>query len=77
MAFVRSFAHTNSGHGGGTHFVMTGYDNKKVDNGGLPTRPAFGSILSRVRGPNHARTGMPASSERGGCGFTNGRRAGV
>lgn len=26
MAFVRSFAHTNSGHGGGTHYVMTGYD---------------------------------------------------
>src|SRR5712671_5480665 len=28
MAFVRSFAHTNSGHGGGTHWVMTGYDNR-------------------------------------------------
>src|SRR5690349_24027818 len=26
MAFVRSFAHTNSGHGGGTHWVMTGYN---------------------------------------------------
>src|SRR5262245_23234030 len=26
MAFVRSFAHRNSGHGGGTHWVMTGYD---------------------------------------------------
>src|SRR5262249_21576607 len=25
MAFVRSFAHSNSGHGGGTHWVMTGY----------------------------------------------------
>src|SRR5262245_50501748 len=24
MTFVRSFAHTNSGHGGGTHWVMTG-----------------------------------------------------
>src|SRR6476659_8231509 len=23
MAFVRSFAHQNSGHGGGTHWVMT------------------------------------------------------
>ena len=28
MVFVRSFSHTNSGHGGGTHFVMTGYDNR-------------------------------------------------
>jgi uncharacterized protein (DUF1501 family) len=59
MAFVRSFAHTNSGHGGGTHFVMTGYDNRQIDNGGLPSRPSLGSILSRVRGASHAVTGMP------------------
>ncbi|HVX60349.1 MAG TPA: DUF1501 domain-containing protein [Pirellulales bacterium] len=59
MAFVRSFAHTNSGHGGGTHFVMTGYDNRMIDNGGLPTRPSIGSIVSRVRGANHHVTGMP------------------
>ena len=43
MAFVRSFAHTNSGHGGGTHFVMTGYDNRLADNGGLATRPSMAS----------------------------------
>jgi hypothetical protein len=60
MALVRSFAHTNSGHGGGTHFVMTGYDNRVIDNGGLPTRPSLGSILSRARGTNHPRTGMPS-----------------
>ena len=59
MAFVRSFAHTNSGHGGGTHYVMTGYDNRAVDNGGLPTRPSLGSILSRTRGSNNLNTGMP------------------
>jgi hypothetical protein len=59
MALVRSFAHTNSGHGGGTHYVMTGYDNRAVDNGGLPNRPSIGSILSRVRGPNNPTTGMP------------------
>ncbi|MBW3598778.1 MAG: DUF1501 domain-containing protein [Planctomycetes bacterium] len=59
LAIVRSFAHTNSGHGGGTHFVMTGYDNRAVDNGGLPTRPSVGSILSRVRGPNNLDTGIP------------------
>ena len=59
MAFVRSFAHTNSGHGGGTHFVMTGYDNRNVDNGGQPTRPSIGSIVARVRGANHPVTGMP------------------
>ena len=59
MTIVRSFAHTNSGHGGGTHFVMTGYDNRTVDNGGLPSRPSMGSILSRVRGANHPESGMP------------------
>ena len=59
MALVRSFAHGNSGHGGGTHWVMTGYDNRQIDNGGLPSRPSFGSILARTRGTNHPRTGIP------------------
>ena len=68
MAFVRSFAHSNSGHGGGTHFVMTGYDNRNIDNGGLPTRPSMGAILSRVRGANHYQTGMPTYVRMGGIG---------
>jgi hypothetical protein len=69
MAFVRSFAHTNSGHGGGTHFVMTGYDNRLADNGGLATRPAIGSIVARVRGANNDRTGIPTYVRLGGVGF--------
>jgi hypothetical protein len=68
MLLVRSFAHSNSGHGGGTHFVMTGYDNRNIDNGGLPTRPSLGSIASRVRGPNHHQTGMPTYVRLGGIG---------
>lgn len=68
MAFVRSFAHTNSGHGGGTHFLMTGYDNRNIDNGGLPTRPSIGSITSRVRGANHRETGMPTYVRLSGIG---------
>jgi len=68
MALVRSFAHTNSGHGGGTHFVMTGYDNRNIDNGGLPTRPSMGSIVSRVRGPNNLQTGMPTYVRLNGIG---------
>jgi len=59
LTVVRSFAHTNSGHAGGTHFLMTGYDNRSIDNGGLPTRPSMGSILSKIRGANHVETGMP------------------
>jgi hypothetical protein len=68
MAFVRSFAHTNSGHGGGTHYVMTGYDNRNIDNGGLPTRPSIGSIVARVRGANHPETGIPTYVRLAGIG---------
>lgn len=68
MAFVRSFAHNNSGHGGGTHYVMTGYDNRNIDNGGLPSRPSIGSIVSRVRGTNHPVSGMPTYVRLNGIG---------
>lgn len=68
MAFIRSFAHTNSGHGGGTHFLMTGYDNRNIDNGGLPSRPSIGSIAARVRGANNVETGMPTYVRLGGIG---------
>jgi len=59
MAFVRSFAHENSGHGGGTHWVMTGYDYREADNGAPPIRPGVGAITSRFRGANDRATGLP------------------
>jgi hypothetical protein len=59
MAFVRSFAHGNSGHAGGTHYVMTGTDYPPADSGMPPIKPSFGSIAARVRGSNHPETGMP------------------
>ena len=59
MAFVRSFAHNNSGHAGGTHWVMTGYDHPPADSGAAPIKPSLGSILSRVRGANDPSTGIP------------------
>src|SRR5262245_30129519 len=68
LTVVRSFAHTNSGHGGGTHYVMTGYDNRNIDNGGQPNRPSMGSILSRVRGANHPESGMPTYIRMSGIG---------
>ena len=58
MAFVRSFAHRNSGHGGGTHWVMTGYDFVAADNGGGQNKPGMGSILARYRGANSV-SGLP------------------
>lgn len=69
IAIVRSFAHGNSGHGGGTHWVMTGYDNRTADNGGLPTRPSLGAIASKTRGANHPLSGMPTYVRLGGIGF--------
>jgi hypothetical protein len=58
MAFVRSFAHGNSGHAGGTHFVMTGVDHPPADAGQPPIRPSLGSITARVRGAN-SPSGIP------------------
>ncbi|MFN4260406.1 MAG: DUF1501 domain-containing protein [Gemmataceae bacterium] len=66
MAFVRSFAHRNSGHGGGTHWVMTGYNFVAADNGGQPIKPGYGSILSRFRGPTNPSTGLPTYVRLGG-----------
>src|SRR5262249_34285580 len=55
----RSFARGNSGHGGGTHYVMTGTDHPAADAGASPIRPSFGAIVSRVRGANHPASGIP------------------
>jgi hypothetical protein len=66
MAFVRSFAHRNSGHGGGTHWVMTGYDFPPADNGQGQNKPGMGSILARHRGANNATTGLPNYVRLGG-----------
>ncbi len=68
MAFVRSFAHRNSGHGGGTHWVMTGYDNRQADNGGKQNRPSLGSIAAKVRGANHPQSGIPTYVRINGIG---------
>jgi Protein of unknown function (DUF1501) len=59
MAVVRSFTHGNSGHGGGTHYVMTGYDHPPADAGLSPIKPSFGSIAARVRGNNNPASGVP------------------
>jgi hypothetical protein len=57
-AFFHSFAHQNSGHGGGTHWVMTGYNFVAADNGGGQNKPGLGSILARHRGAS-APSGLP------------------
>jgi hypothetical protein len=59
MAYVRSFAHGNSGHSGGAHFVMTGVDHPPADAGVPPIKPSMGSITAKVRGANNPQTGLP------------------
>jgi uncharacterized protein (DUF1501 family) len=59
LAVFHSFAHSNSGHGGGTHWVMTGYNFPQADNGAPPSKPGLGAIMARYRGPNNAVTGLP------------------
>ncbi|MDB5311224.1 MAG: hypothetical protein JWO38_5426 [Gemmataceae bacterium] len=66
MAFVRSFAHRNSGHGGGTHWVMTGYDFAAADNGAPANKPGIGAVVARYRGANNSRTGLPTYVRMGG-----------
>jgi Protein of unknown function (DUF1501) len=66
LAVVRSFAHTNSGHGGGTHYVMTGYNFPQADNGGGQNKPGIGAIVSRYRGANNPATGLPTYVRSGG-----------
>jgi len=65
MVFVRSFGHNNSGHAGGTHWVMTGYNHAPADNGAAPIKPSLGSVVAHVRGPNNDR-GMPTYVRLGG-----------
>ncbi len=65
MVFVRSFTHNNSGHAGGTHWVMTGYNHAPADNGAPPIKPSLGSIVSRMRGPNNEQ-GVPTYVRMGG-----------
>ncbi len=65
MAFVRSFAHSDSGHAGGTHFVMTGYDHRPADQGAEPIKPSFGSIASKVRAPTIRGRACPPMSAWG------------
>jgi uncharacterized protein (DUF1501 family) len=65
LAFVRSFAHRNSNHVGGTHTVMTGYDDRRVEQGEPPSKPSHGSIAAKYRGISHPRTGMPTYVKMG------------
>jgi len=53
-ALVRSFGHSNSGHGAADHWILTGYPPAAGFNAGLKPnnqRPSHGSIISKQLGP--------------------------
>lgn len=63
MAIVKSFTHKDGDHGGGTHWVKTGYSwppeflGKAV--GPPQQNPSIGSIFAKVKGPINPDTGVP------------------
>ncbi len=54
FSLIRSFTHTNSGHGAADHYMLTGYLPTAGFNSSLKPnnqRPAHGSIIARKLGP--------------------------
>ncbi|MDA1054744.1 MAG: DUF1501 domain-containing protein [Planctomycetota bacterium] len=54
FSLVRSFGHSDSGHGPADHFMLTGYLPTAGFNGGLKPnnqRPAHGAIIAKQQGP--------------------------
>jgi len=54
FALVRSFGHSDSGHGSADHFMLTGYRPLSGFNASLKPnnqKPAYGAVLSRQLGP--------------------------
>ncbi|MDA0831928.1 MAG: DUF1501 domain-containing protein [Planctomycetota bacterium] len=64
MTFVRSFTVPTSSHNRACFWVNTGHDQRAH-------HPSLGSITSRVRGSNHAVTGMPTYVQMGRIGFND------
>jgi hypothetical protein len=56
-SLIRSCCHENSGHGGGTRLVQTGYKSASLENELPHDYPAVGSVVAKVRGPMHG--GLP------------------
>ena len=57
LSVIRSIEHDSGSHTSGSHYTQTGYYLRSASNTGNEM-PNMGSVISRVRGPNHAH--MPA-----------------
>jgi len=69
ISVVRSFAHSNSSHRTGTHWVMTGHNSTDNTPQSMQEEPSYGSIMSSVYGANHPTTGMPSYVKVNGISF--------
>jgi hypothetical protein len=69
ISVVRSFAHSNSSHRTGTHWVMTGHNSTDNTPQSMQQEPSYGSIMSSVYGANHPTTGMPSYVKVNGISF--------
>lgn len=69
IAVVRSFAHRNSSHRTGTHWVMTGHNSTDNTPQSAQQEPSYGSTVSSVYGANHPANGMPTYVKINGISF--------
>jgi hypothetical protein len=69
ISVVRSFAHRNSSHRTGTHWVMTGHNSTDNTPQSMQQEPSYGSIVSSVYGANHPENGMPSYVRVNGISF--------
>jgi len=69
IAVVRSFAHSNSSHRTGTHWVMTGHNSSDNTPQSTQKEPSYGSIVSSMYGANHPVNGMPTYVKINGISF--------
>tara|TARA_R110000824_G_scaffold10866_1_gene47507 strand:+ start:8856 stop:10094 length:1239 start_codon:yes stop_codon:yes gene_type:complete len=69
ISVVRSFAHRNSSHRTGTHWVMTGHNSTDNTPQSMQQEPSYGSIVSSVYGANHPENGMPSYVKVNGISF--------
>ena len=70
LAIVRSIHHNRNSHDPSSHLSQTGYY-KRGPKGGPNQMPCFGSIVAKVRGPNHpslpAFVSIPKRMRNGGA----------
>ena len=69
ISVVRSFAHRNSSHRTGTHWVMTGHNSTDNTPQSMQQEPSYGSVVSALYGANHPLSGMPSYVRVNGISF--------